>query len=109
MAELPPDEPFSAATRRGDCQRARTEDNSEQRGVFALFVDEDELRRRINPKMGRDPFHAAVREAEQHGFPKIHRLWRGRYWPAVQAWLDSDNGLAKNEFCANAEDGPEQF
>lgn len=28
---------------------------------------------------------------------------------AVQEWLDSDNGLAKNEFYFNSEDGPEHF
>lgn len=77
--------------------------------AFALFVDDDELRRRINPKMGQDRFRAAVRAAEQRGFPKIHPSWGGRYWPAVQGWLDSDNGAGKNEFGPNAEDGPEDF
>jgi hypothetical protein len=86
-----------------------SEDPIQERGAFALFVDDDELRRRINPKMGRDRFHAAVRAAEQRGFPKKHPLWSGRYWPAVQEWLDSDNGLAKNGFTSNAEDGPEIF
>jgi hypothetical protein len=81
----------------------------ERGGALALFIDDDELRRRINPKMGRDRFYAAVRAAEQRGFPKIHSLWRGRYWPAVQEWLDSDNGLGKNGFTSNAEDGPEHF
>jgi hypothetical protein len=33
----------------------RAEDLLERGNVFALFVDDDELRRRINPKMGRDP------------------------------------------------------
>jgi len=77
--------------------------------AFALFVDDDELRRRINPNMGRDRFRAAVRAAEQRGFPKIHPLWRGRYWPAVQAWLDSEMGAGKNGFGLSAEDGPENF
>jgi hypothetical protein len=87
----------------------RTEDLLEHGSASALFVDDDELRRRINPKMGRDRFHAAVRAAEQRGFPKKHPLWSGRYWPAVQEWLDSDNGLAKNGFTSNGEDGPENF
>jgi hypothetical protein len=87
----------------------RTEDLLERGGVLALFVDDDELRRRINPKMGRDRFRAAVRAAEQRGFHKIHPLWSGRYWPAVQVWLDSDNGAGKNGFGSNAEDGPEDF
>jgi len=87
----------------------RTENVPERGCTFALFVDDDELRRRINPKMGRDRFRAAVQAAELRGFPKIHPLWRGRYWPAVQEWLDSDNGAEKNGFGSNAEDGPEHF
>jgi hypothetical protein len=87
----------------------RAENLLERSGTFALFVDDNELRLRINPKMGRDRFRAAVRVAEQRGFPKIHSLWRGRYWPAVQKWLDSDNGTGKNGFGSNAEDGPEHF
>jgi hypothetical protein len=50
-----------------------------------------------------------VRTAEQRGFPKINPLWRGRYWPAVQEWLDSDNGIGKHDFLSHAEDGPENF
>jgi hypothetical protein len=87
----------------------RAEDLLERGDVFALFVDDDELRRRINPKMGRDRFRAVVRAAEQRGFPKVHPLWSGRYWPAVQEWLDSENGVGKNEFLSHAEDGPEHF
>jgi hypothetical protein len=45
----------------------------ERGGALALFIDDDELRRRINPKMGRDRFYAAVRAAEQRGFPKFTR------------------------------------
>src|SRR5947208_9788524 len=54
-----------------------------------LFVDDDELRRRINPKIGRDRFRSVLRalEAKYPDFPKIHALFRGRYWPAVKAWL----------------------
>ncbi len=77
--------------------------------AFALFVDDEQLRQRINPKMGRDRLHAAVRAAEQRGFPKIHPVWKGRYWPAVRAWLDTENGAGKNGFGLNAEDGPEDF
>jgi hypothetical protein len=87
---------------------ARAED-VERGGASALFVDDQELRRRINPKMGRNRFCAAVLTAEKRGFPKVHSLWRGRYWPAVQEWFDADNGLRKNEFLSNAEDGPEYF
>lgn len=88
---------------------AQAEDLVGRGSASALFVDDDELRRRINPKMGRDRFRAAVRAAERRGFPKIHPVWRGRYWPKVQEWLDSDNGAGKNGFASNVEDGPEQF
>ncbi len=90
-------------------QSVRAEDVIERGSAFALFVDDEELRRRINPKMGRDRFRAAVLAAEQRGFPKVHLLWRGRYWPAVQEWLNADNGLGMNEFRSNANDGPEHF
>jgi len=76
-----------------------------------LFVDDDELRRRINPKIGRDRFRAALRalEAKYPDFPKIHALFRGRYWPAVKAWLDGKNGVRENARIAPGQDGPESF
>src|SRR5690349_10623772 len=76
-----------------------------------LFVDDDELRRRINPKMGRDRFRSALRalEAKYPDFPKIHALFRGRYWPAVKVWLDGKNGVRENERIAPGQDGPESF
>jgi hypothetical protein len=74
-----------------------------------LFVDDEELRRRINPKIGRDRFRALLLEQEKRGFPRIRTIWGGRYWPAVLAWLDSDNGVANNGINGNAEDGPENF
>jgi hypothetical protein len=38
-----------------------------------LFVDDEELRRRINPKIGRDRFRSALRalEAKYPDFPKF--------------------------------------
>jgi hypothetical protein len=79
------------------------------RETMALFVDDEELRHRINPKIGRDRFRAMVRELELSGFPKIHSLFRGRYWPAVAAWLDADNGIGKHSPNASVEDGPEDW
>jgi hypothetical protein len=74
----------------------------------ALFLQDRELRQRINPKLGWDRFQAAIRYAESLGFPKIHRLWGGRYWPAVKEWLDkhAGGGAAVAE---EVEDGPENF
>src|ERR1700692_2500131 len=76
-----------------------------------LFVDDDELRRRINPKIGRDRFRSALRvlETQYSDFPRIHVLFRGRYWPAVKAWLDGKNGVHDNGQIALGRDGPEFF
>ena len=76
-----------------------------------LFVDDDELRRRINPKIGRDRFRSVLRalEAKYPDFPKIHALFRGRYWPAVKAWLDDENGVRDNGQIEPGQDGPENF
>src|SRR6516162_877401 len=75
-----------------------------------LFVDDDELRRRLNPKMGRDRFRSALRvvEAKHPDFPRIHPLFRGRYWPAVRAWLDEEMGVGNNGRILT-QDGPETF
>lgn len=53
-----------------------------------LFIGEDELRRRLCPRMGKARFKSALRALDAHGFPKIDALWGGWYWPSVKAWLD---------------------
>ena len=77
----------------------------------ALFVDDEELRRRINPKIGRDRFKVIVKRLEGQGFPSKHPILEGRYWPRVVRWLNKDNGVdvANNEIADHAEDGPENF
>lgn len=30
------------------------------------------------------------------GFPRVDPLFKCRYWPAVQAWLDARHGLGRN-------------
>jgi hypothetical protein len=77
----------------------------------ALFVKDDELHQRIAPHLGRDRFRAALKECERADplFPKIHSLWRGRYWPAVRAWLDHDQGVGSNVYLGATQDGPEDF
>jgi len=79
--------------------------------MFPLFVDDEELRRRIAPQIGKDRFRAAIRSLEHsNGFPLTHKLWKGRYWPAVQAWLDQDQGVRDGKFVGgSAQDGPETF
>jgi hypothetical protein len=80
-------------------------------GSDHLFVDDEELRRRFNPKMGRDRFRSALRALESRypDFPRIHSLFRGRYWPAVRAWLDDEHGVLNNGRITTAQDGPEAF
>ena len=72
-----------------------------------LFVHDRELHRLINPKLGWDRFRAAVRNAEHLGFPRVHSVWGGRYWPGVKAWFHKHAG--SGEFAADVEDGPENF
>jgi len=80
---------------------------------FPLFVDDDRLRARLAPQMGKDRFRAAVRSLERtQGFPRTHALWKGRYWPAVKAWMDQDQGVRDGKFIGSyeeAEDGPEHW
>jgi hypothetical protein len=78
---------------------------------LALFVTDDELHQRIAPHLGRDRFRAALKECESGDplFPRIHSLWRGRYWPAVRAWLDRNQGVSSNDFAGSVQDGPENF
>jgi hypothetical protein len=91
---------------------ARAPDDGET--TLPLFVDDKTLRRLINPRIGEDRFRALLRAAELRDFPRFRALWGGRYWPAVKAWLDADNGVANNAVAAatvqaGVEDGPEEF
>jgi hypothetical protein len=74
-----------------------------------LFVDERELHRRLGPHLGKDRFRAAILACERRDFPRINALFRGRYWPAVRAWLDRDNGVGSNAILSAAQDGLEDF
>jgi hypothetical protein len=73
------------------------------------FVTDRELHQLIGRNLGWDRFRATVRNAETQGFPKIHSVWGGRYWPAVAAWLDSHYGLVAHDSPSDVEDGPEHF
>src|SRR6185437_11664778 len=76
-----------------------------------LFITDDELHSRVAPHLGRDRFRAALRSCENSDplFPRLSPLWRGRYWPAVRAWFDNDQGVRGNAVVATAQDGPETF
>jgi hypothetical protein len=63
-----------------------------------LYCSDRELHRRLAPHLGWEKFKAAVRTCEQlKDFPRVSSLWRGRYFPAVKAWLDQGEGLAEHQ------------
>jgi len=57
------------------------------------FLDDDALRVEIAPHLTRAAFLRAVTALEPYGFPKPDAIFKGRYWPAVRAWLDGQAGL----------------
>jgi hypothetical protein len=128
MSEVPPDEPSIAATRADPGGRKAAAQEAKGAEAFAvplalavatetavplelaLFVTEEGLHQRIAPHLGRDRFRAALKDCERDLlFPRIHTLWRGRYWPAVRAWLDRNQGVSSNDFAGSVQDGPENF
>jgi len=74
----------------------------------SLYVNDKELHQRVAPHMGEKAFRSAIRELERQGFPKVKPLFRGRYWPAVKAWLDAfERVLDHAGATPQADDGPE--
>lgn len=63
--------------------------------VETLFVTDAELINRMGvpEKIGYAALHALDRDRGS-GFPQKKKLWGDRrYWPAVKAYLDRENGL----------------
>lgn len=60
-----------------------------------LFVTDAELIEKLNvPENIARPRLKMLDADKTLGFPQKSRFWGGRrYWPAVQAWLDRQNGL----------------
>ena len=77
--------------------------------ALPLYVTDRELHALINPRLGWERFRAVIREVELRGFPPVQKLWGGRYWPKVKAWLDNDNRINDHDTIAVAQDGPENF
>lgn len=85
-------------------------DDAQASAGLPLYCNDEELRRRINPRIGMDRFKAALLVAERDpSFPRVKALWGGRYWPAVLAWFDKENGVNGNDVTPAVEDGPETF
>ncbi len=77
--------------------------------IEPLFIRDEELRQQMAPHVGRDRFAGAIKTLEAEGFPKTIELFRGRYLPAVKAWLDEKYGMDSNGHLIISEDGPENF
>jgi hypothetical protein len=75
--------------------------------MMPLYQDDEALRAAIAPHLSRAAFVRAIGELERYGFPKADPLFKGRYAPAVRAWLDKQAGLRKIE--AQAPDGEETW
>lgn len=62
-----------------------------------LYLTDAELIRRLG--VPERTARAAIQELESKaGFPRKRALWGNRrYWPAVKAYLDRDNGLTLDE------------
>lgn len=65
-----------------------------EREADKLFVTDAELIRRLGvpEKLGRVMLHG-LDEAKGNGFPRKDKLLDRRYWPAVKAYFDRQNGL----------------
>jgi hypothetical protein len=94
-------------------RRGRGDDEASAAACLtSLYCDDRELRRRIAPHLGLATFKATLRacEAKDPNFPRVSPLWRGRYFPAVKAWLDRNEGLDDHGLTSpTTEDGPETF
>src|SRR4051794_39295676 len=77
-------------------------------GDTPLFLTDKGLHEKIAPHIGEKRFRSALRVLEARGFPAIHPLFGGRYWPNVRAWLDNENGV-QNGLPVSADDGQENF
>jgi hypothetical protein len=65
---------------------------SQKAGNDAVFLDEDEIARRLNQKSVDWAAKAPILERE--GFPKRDPIMGGRYWPAVLTFWNRRYGLS---------------
>ena len=79
------------------------------RSAPPLFVDDKQLREIMAPHVGLDRFRSTLRALELRGFPRKSDQFNGRYYPAVRAWLDANNGVSKDGRSPQAQDGAENW
>ena len=79
------------------------------RRAESAFVDDEALHAALAPHMTRAAFLRAVGELEHRGFPKPHPMFKGRYMPAVERWLDVHAGGGAKQISPAAADGPETW
>lgn len=71
-----------------------------------LYLDDTAIAARIG--VTPSAFRAKVAMLEGRGFPRANAFFDGkRYWPAVRAWLDRQEGVVTNSEIVN--DGREQW
>jgi hypothetical protein len=69
-------------------------------GQPPLYVTDEQLWPMISPQLSRAAFIKGLLELETRGFPKFDPVFKGRYWPAVRAWLDRRAGIGRHEIMA---------
>jgi hypothetical protein len=62
--------------------------------MAALYPDDAELGRRVLGPKRAHLWKSMLPELERRGFPPVSALYGGRYWPAVVAFFDRENGVA---------------
>jgi hypothetical protein len=79
----------------------------ERDSMMPLYRDDETLRAVIAPHLSSAAFPRVIGELERCGFPRADPLFKGRYAPAVRAWLDAQAGLGNTG--PQIEDGEETW
>jgi hypothetical protein len=59
-----------------------------------LFCSETEIARRVLGPARAVEWREKAKELERGGLPQIDPFMGGRYWPAIRAFFDRQNGVA---------------
>jgi hypothetical protein len=69
-------------------------------GSPALYLTDDQLWPLISPQLSRAAFIKSLSILETRGLPRVDPVFKGRYWPAVRAWLDHRAGIGDKQVMA---------